>query len=126
MKKKGRKPAQMERASSTAGEYLGIRVRDLRQSRGLSQKALAEMAKVAQATVAHIETGRKDPSVETLRKIAKALDVHIATFFVGSDLHVFDLPRLRRKYPSVDKLTPALYMALGKVVQYAKDIGFIK
>lgn len=126
MKKKANKHVPSEVQSKTTAEHLGQRIRDLRQSRGLSQKALAEMAKLAQATVAHIETGRKDPSVDTLHKMAKALDVHIATLFVDSDLHVFDLPRLRRKYPSVDALTPALYMAIGKVVQYAKDIGFIK
>lgn len=124
--KKVRQSPRIGDLAHSQDSYLGAKIRDLRQDRGLSQKTLAEMAKVAQATVAHIETGRKDPSVDTLRKIAKALDVHIATFFVESDLHVFDLPRLRRKYSSVDKLTPALYMALGKVVQYARDIGFIK
>ena len=31
-----------------------------------------------------------------------------------------------RKYDNVEKLTPHLYMALGKVIQYAKDIRFLK
>jgi hypothetical protein len=46
--------------------------------------------------------------------------------FASKDVHIFDLPRLRRKYKDVDALTPNLYTALGKVIQYAKDIGFLK
>lgn len=68
----------------------------------------------------------KDPSVETLRKLAEALDIHVATLFSTNDVYVFDLKRLRRKYNHADKLTPHLYMGLGRVVQYARDIGFIK
>ena len=37
-----------------------------------------------------------------------------------------NMKRLRRKYNDADKLTPHLYMALGRVVQFAKDIKFIK
>lgn len=97
----------------------------LREQRRLTQKQLADLAKVSQATIAHIEKGTKDPSVETLRKIAEALDVHIGTFFSTNDVFVFDLIRLRRKYNHTDKLTPHLYMGLGKVIQFARDIKFI-
>ena len=108
-------------------EYnLGERLKFLRESRNLTQKELANLANVSQATIAHIEKNSKDPSVETLKKLAEALDTHIATLFATNDVFVFDLKRLRRKYSNVDKLTPHLYMALGKVLQYAKDIGFIK
>lgn len=105
---------------------IGERVREIRRKRGLSQKELAEAADVSQATIAQLETGRKDPSVKTLRKLSDALDIDIATLFVTGDVHVFDMPRLRKKYDDVEKLTPHLYMALGKVVQYARDIGFLK
>jgi len=108
-------------------EYsLSERLKYLRETRNLTQKDLGEMAGVSQATIAHIEKGSKDPSVDTLDKIASALDIHIATFFSTNDVFVFDMKRLRRKYNNVDKLTPHLYMGLGKVVQFAKDIGMIK
>lgn len=110
-----------------APEYsLSMRLRFLRESRNLTQKDLAQLAGVSQPTIAHIEKGTKDPSVETLDKIAAGLDVHIATLFSTNDVFVFDMKRLRRKYPNVDKLTPHLYMGLGKLIQYAKDIGMIK
>ncbi len=113
-------------SKTKAPEYnLGERVKFLRESRKFTQNDLAKSAKVSQATVAHIEKGTKDPSVETLRKIAIALDTHIATLFASDETFVFDLIRLRRKYHDVNKLTPHLYMGLGKVIQFARDIGYI-
>lgn len=104
---------------------LGERLVFLREQRKMTQKDLAELAKVSQATIAHIERQTKDPSVTTLKKLAEALDVHVATFFTTDDVFVFDLKRLRRKYTNTDSLTPHLYMGLGKVIQFAKDIKFI-
>ncbi len=113
--------------SVTAAEYnLGERLKFLRENRKLTQKELAELAGVSQATIAHIEKSTKDPSVDTLKKLAAALDTHIATLFATDEVHVFDLRRLRRKYTSADKLTPHLYMALGRVIQFARDISFIQ
>jgi transcriptional regulator with XRE-family HTH domain len=113
--------------NATSKEYdLGERLRYLRELRHLTQKQLADLADVSQATIAHIEKSTKDPSVETLRKLSEALDIHVATLFSNDDVYVFDLKRLRRKYTSADNLTPHLYMALGRIVQYAKDIGYIK
>ncbi len=115
-----------KKSSSAAPEYnLGERLRYLRETRGLTQKQLAELAKVSQATIAHIEKSTKDPSVETLRKISGALDIHVATLFSTEDVYVLDMKRLRRKYNSADKLTPHLYMAIGRIIQYAKDIKFL-
>lgn len=115
-------------ASKRGGyEYpLGVRLRYLRGLRSLSQTQLAKDARLSQATIAQIESGRKDPSVQALRQIARALDIEIAALFTGDDIFVFDLRRMRRKYNHPDKLTPHLYMALGRVVRYARDIKFIK
>jgi transcriptional regulator with XRE-family HTH domain len=108
-------------------EYsLSDRLKFIREQRRLSQKEFANAVGISQSSVAQIENGRKEPSLETLRKIAKCLDIDMATIFASKDVHVFDMPRLRRKYKSVDALTPNLYTALGKVVQFAKDIKFLK
>ena len=108
-------------------EYnLGERIKFLRTTRGLSQAQLAKSAGMSQPTIAQIESGRKDPSVQTLTQIANVLDVESAALFSTDDVFVFDLKRLRRKYTHCDKLTPHLYMALGKIIQYARDIEFLK
>lgn len=116
--------AKKKTEAKKRGYDLGERLRFFRESRKLTQKDLAKAAGVSQATIAHIEASSKDPSVETLKKLASALDTHIATLFASEDVYVFDLIRLRRKYTSADKLTPHLYKALGRVVQFARDIEF--
>ena len=114
-------------ANVVSPEYnLGERIKFLRTTQGLSQAQLAKSAGMSQPTIAQIETGKKDPSVQTLTQIANVLDVEPAALFATEDVFVFDLMRLRRKYTHCDKLTPQLYMALGKIIQYARDIEFLK
>lgn len=75
-------------------EYsLSERLKFLRESRKLTQGAMAKLAGLSQATIAHIEKGTKDPNVETLNKISRALDIHIATLFATDDVFVFDMKR---------------------------------
>ena len=116
----------MAKEIKTISEYtLPERLRYLRRARNISQADLAKSSKVSQSTIAQIESGRKDPSITTLRQIASALDIEIAILFASDDVHVFDMKRLTKKYRSVDDLNSTLYMALGKIIKYAKDIGFI-
>jgi len=56
-------------------------VRRIRNERGLSQRRLAELAGVNKVTLVHIETGKSSPNVETLEKLAAALEVEVADFF---------------------------------------------
>lgn len=107
-------------------EYsLSERLKFIRESRKMTQVDLAKLSGLTQSTIANLEKGNKEPSIKSLEALAKALDIHIATLFSAEDVYVFDLKRLRRKYNHSDKLTPHLYMALGRVVQYAKEIGFM-
>lgn len=52
-------------------------VRVYRELRGLTQAALAERSGVNRVQIADIEAGRKTGSVETVRKLAEALNVSI-------------------------------------------------
>lgn len=53
------------------------RIQQLRESRGWSQVALAERAGISREYLARLETGRQDPRVSVLAKIAKALKVKV-------------------------------------------------
>src|SRR4051812_15111974 len=108
-----KKARSLSTASEDEGNGLGSRLKYLRSLRNLSQAQLAKAASLSQATIAQIECGRKDPSVQALRQISHALDIELAALFSGDDIFVFDLRRLRRKYNHCDKLTPHLYTALG-------------
>jgi transcriptional regulator with XRE-family HTH domain len=54
------------------------KVRKLREERGLSQEKLARLADVSNNTIVNIEAGKQaNPTIDTLRKIAKALNVSL-------------------------------------------------
>lgn len=53
-------------------------IKTLRQEKGLSQKALAEQVGVTDAYITMLESGkRKNPSLDILKKLAKALGVPV-------------------------------------------------
>ena len=56
------------------GQLLGL----LRTQRGLSQEVLSGLAGVARSHLAMIENGSKNPSVDTLWRIANALDMPLS------------------------------------------------
>jgi len=60
-------------------EYpLANNLKKLREKRGLSQDRLAKLADVANNTIIKIEQGENiNPTLETLKKVAKALEVSV-------------------------------------------------
>lgn len=51
------------------------RIQETRVSRGMTQQKLSELAKISRTGLSLIETGAAEPRIETLKKIAQALDV---------------------------------------------------
>jgi transcriptional regulator with XRE-family HTH domain len=64
---------------------IGQRLRALRLRGKLSQRRLAELARVSNATISMIEADKVSPSVSALRQILAALDVSIGDFFATSE-----------------------------------------
>ena len=60
---------------------VGGRLRQLRQERGKSMRALARASGLSTNALSMIERARTSPSVSTLYKIAEALEVPITAFF---------------------------------------------
>ena len=56
----------------------GMRLKQLRKDRHLTQAALAEKVKIHRVYLAHLEAGTKTPSLGTLERLAKALGVPVA------------------------------------------------
>lgn len=59
-------------------DRLAKRLKAVRAERGLTQAALAARAGLAVAYVGRLEIGRHDPSLTTLKALAKALGVSVA------------------------------------------------
>jgi DNA-binding XRE family transcriptional regulator len=67
-------PAEMVKRILVEGDNP---VRVWREHRKMTAKALAEKARVAQSYISQIESGKRDGTVETMRKIAAALGIGI-------------------------------------------------
>jgi transcriptional regulator with XRE-family HTH domain len=60
---------------------VGDRLRELREERKLSMRALARMSGLSANALSMIERGKSTPSVSTLYKLAEAMQVPITCFF---------------------------------------------
>ena len=59
----------------------GARIRQFRQLRGLSQEQLALEAGINPAFLGHLERGLKSPTITTLDKLVKALNITFEELF---------------------------------------------
>ncbi len=60
---------------------VGVRLRALRTSYGMSQRELARRTGVPNGTISMIEKGRVSPSIASLKRIAAGLSMSLAEFF---------------------------------------------
>jgi transcriptional regulator with XRE-family HTH domain len=64
--------------------YIGARLRAIRESRGLSQRALARRAGVTNGIISLIGQNRNSPSVASLKKVLEGIPLPLAEFFADS------------------------------------------
>ena len=62
-------------------KILGQRIRSCRTVKGLSQEKLAELSGCHATYIGQIERGEKNATVESIEKIAIALDIPMSTLF---------------------------------------------
>jgi DNA-binding XRE family transcriptional regulator len=56
---------------------IAVKLRSLREERGLTHKEAAELANVSHWTLIYLESGQRDPYMPTVTKIARAYGVPI-------------------------------------------------
>ncbi|AHW61114.1 Helix-turn-helix [Draconibacterium orientale] len=57
---------------------IGNRIRELRESKGISQQNLAAICNFEKANLSRLEAGRTNPTISTLYKISEALEVTLS------------------------------------------------
>lgn len=62
-------------------ELLGLKVKEIRRMRKITQEKLSEIIGVDNGYISKLEVGQNFPSIGTLEKIAKALDVELVELF---------------------------------------------
>jgi transcriptional regulator with XRE-family HTH domain len=91
---------------------IGERLRELREARNISMRALATRSGLSANALSMIERGRASPSVSTLYKLADALGVSITSFF-GSDTERKQVVFLRAEERTRVSFTRGIFEALG-------------
>ena len=64
-------------------QKIGARIKQLRKDR--SQEDIANTAEMERSFMTHIESGRRNISVETLQRILTALDISFQEFFSSKE-----------------------------------------
>lgn len=78
-------------------------MRTIRKAKGMTMKELGEKVGVAEVTVSFYETGKREPSLEVLCKIADELDVSLDMLVRGKEKDRHDgrsLDSLMKEYRS--------------------------
>ena len=86
-------------------EYLGMKLKAIRQEKGLTQKQLADILDLAPASVSAYETGGNYPSAEVIIQLCKFFNVS-ADYLLGlSDKKEFNMTDLTdEQYKTITSL----------------------
>ncbi len=91
----------------------------IRKEKKLSQKKLAEIANVSQASINYWEKGQRTPSIDAIEKLSTALDVRIADLM---GISVTDLESFSNRYNLPGK-NSAVYDFGSEEYQIAIDVN---
>lgn len=72
-------------ATSRLSEALAAIIRKRRLQKGLSQEALAELAKVHHTYVSMLERGKSKPTVDVAERLARALGKKLSTLIAEAE-----------------------------------------
>ena len=97
---------------------IGELIKEARKEAGLSQKALADSLGISQQNIAQWESGKRNPKINSLLKIAFAIGLPYTAF----------LPAIERsyKYTKIENIMDDLNTTgQEKVIDYAEDLSKI-
>ena len=78
-------------------QRIALKIKELRESKGLTQEALGKKIGVSKALLSKIENNLSSPPIATLAKIAQGLGVSISVFFKDEDVKGKDYMVIRRE-----------------------------
>lgn len=69
----------------TVQEKLGVRIKELRQEKGISQEKFAELADLDRTYISGIESGKRNVSIDVVSRIARVFGISISELFINID-----------------------------------------
>jgi transcriptional regulator with XRE-family HTH domain len=107
---------------------LGIRLKELREHKNLSQGDIERLSGLKRCYVSRVENGHTVPAVETLEKLARALEVPMYRLFYDGDESLPPQPhQLKRNFSwgnsgRSGRYIDRLAFALGKMTPNDRDL----
>ena len=107
----------------TTVENIGQRIRQLRESRSMTQSQLQARSRVSRSYLSRIESGQMTPSLGTLEKISEALGVGLNRFFVPESTGeaLMEDPFIQGLRPFLRQLDWAQWQSILKRLQAISD-----
>lgn len=103
----------------TTGEY----IRNYRKERQLTQKQLGELTGIAEPTIRRYELGKLNPKLETLTRIADALEVKVGQLLPAGASVEYDPPeRLKRKFAIEDAFSKLNEEGQQKAIERVEEL----
>ena len=97
---------------------IGEVIRSYRNERGLSQGDIERRTGLLRCYLSRVENGHTVPSLETLAKIAEAMEINLADFFPGTDT-----PRDRETRKALGELSAEEIRFLVDIRKYSTTLS---
>lgn len=72
---------------------IGIKIKELRKRKGITQKELAEELNITDSAITRYESGKREPNIDMINKIAAALGVSINELLLDSVVNLSDMTK---------------------------------
>src|ERR1700709_2895172 len=97
---------------------IGQVIRSYRGQRGLSQGDIERRTGLLRCYLSRVENGHTVPSLETLAKIAEAMDISLADFFPGTET-----PRDKETQKMLGELSQDEIRFLAETIMYSNKLS---
>ncbi|MBI3406032.1 MAG: helix-turn-helix transcriptional regulator [Acidobacteria bacterium] len=97
---------------------IGEVIRSFRGARGLSQGDIERRTGLLRCYLSRVENGHTVPSLETLAKIAEAMEISLADFFPGTET-----PRDKESQRMLNELSQDEIRFLGEIKKYTSTLS---
>src|SRR5690606_10867163 len=92
------------------------RLTEVRESQGLSKTQLAKISGVSQSFISYIEAGKRQPTLDVVQRLCKALGITVSQFLQESDDTNLP-PDILQLLENAKKLPPAERKALNEFLK---------
>lgn len=101
---------------------VGKNIKSFREQKNITQTELAEKLNVTRQAVSNWENEKTEPDIDTLQKIASALDVSVEELIYGRKREVKMIKKVYHNYNTTENVTKGLSFgaALAMIISYVK------